>query len=407
MDYQELFPVPVEWLQDVDRSMATTVAGWADAEVIAGRLEHNEDYAGLLLPAIRKLFIDIGLQSILFPEDSGGGGLDTPDAVMTLTAVLEQVGKADTGIGFLLANAFALQSAFAMGANKNGGLLEEIAPSACGDEVALCSLVLPLYSGSGSGDFYGLPYQVSAGKKGDGWSLTGKDVRPQCAGAAASFFGMLAEVEGGPGLFLVAADSGGCKAGKPLLKTGLAASINAELDLSGAAVPGSHLVCSGEEPVRGVLSWYYALCSAVCAGALLAVYDIVKEWGDTRVIKGKGQVFKENPLVAALMGEIGGKIQVSRTMTYALARCLSRPDLYGAAGLPANAALATTVFRQVTRGSMDAMDNAMELMGSAGYATEWNLERYWRDVKTVEVYVVPETVAQTDMARHYFDLKKL
>jgi alkylation response protein AidB-like acyl-CoA dehydrogenase len=56
---------------------------------------------------------------------------------------------------------------------------------------------------------------------------------------------------------------------------------------------------------------------------------------------------------------------------------------------------------------MQAIDNTMELMASAGYATEWNLERYWRDVKTVETYVIPETVAQTCMARQYFNLKKL
>jgi alkylation response protein AidB-like acyl-CoA dehydrogenase len=56
---------------------------------------------------------------------------------------------------------------------------------------------------------------------------------------------------------------------------------------------------------------------------------------------------------------------------------------------------------------MEAMDNTMELMASAGYATEWNLERYWRDVKTLESCVLPETVAQTDLARHYFDLKEL
>jgi alkylation response protein AidB-like acyl-CoA dehydrogenase len=56
---------------------------------------------------------------------------------------------------------------------------------------------------------------------------------------------------------------------------------------------------------------------------------------------------------------------------------------------------------------MKSIDNAMELMASAGYATEWNLERYWRDVKTIETYVVPETAALTDMARHYFDLKRL
>jgi alkylation response protein AidB-like acyl-CoA dehydrogenase len=86
---------------------------------------------------------------------------------------------------------------------------------------------------------------------------------------------------------------------------------------------------------------------------------------------------------------------------------LSRPEVYGPTGGKAMYATATAVFKQVSRAAMLSIDNAMELMASAGYATEWNLERYWRDVKTMETYVVPETAALTDMARHYFDLKRL
>ena len=41
-------------------------------------------------------------------------------------------------------------------------------------------------------------------------------------------------------------------------------------------------------------------------------------------------------------------------------------------------------------------------MGSAGYATEWNIERYWRDVKTLRTYLGPETHGSVTMARHYF-----
>jgi alkylation response protein AidB-like acyl-CoA dehydrogenase len=66
-----------------------------------------------------------------------------------------------------------------------------------------------------------------------------------------------------------------------------------------------------------------------------------------------------------------------------------------------------STMKQVSQLAMEAMHNTMELMASAGYATEWNLERYWRDVKTIKTYVFPETVAQTCMARQYFNLKQL
>ncbi|MHB8896634.1 MAG: acyl-CoA dehydrogenase family protein, partial [Candidatus Geothermincolia bacterium] len=183
MDYQELFPVPVEWLEDVDLSMTSTVSGWADAEVMAARLEHHEDYDSLLLPAMRKLFIDIGLQSILMPDELGGGGLDPAHAATTLAAVLEQVGRADTGIGFLLANAYAIQSALAAGPESNEAGLKEMAAVACGDEVAFASLILPGY-GSGPAqdvpDFFGLQYQATALARGGDWTLEAREGRPQC-----------------------------------------------------------------------------------------------------------------------------------------------------------------------------------------------------------------------------------
>jgi alkylation response protein AidB-like acyl-CoA dehydrogenase len=297
MDYQELFPVPVEWLGEVDLSMTSTVSGWADAEVMAGRLEHHEDYEGLLVPAMRKLFIDIGLQAMLWPDDLGGGGLDSPEAAMTLTAILEQVGRADTGIGFLLANWFAIQSAIAIGPGRNETLLKGSAGIICGDEILFGSLVLPGYGdGTEETDFFGLPYQATAKKKGDSWVLSASVARPQCAGSNAHMFVVAAETDNGePGLFLVPALGMVVSVGNPLKLAGLAASKNAEITIEGAELPAQHLLLEGAENFRGVLSWYYSLCSAVCCGALLASYDILKEWVDTRVIKGKGHVFKENP----------------------------------------------------------------------------------------------------------------
>jgi alkylation response protein AidB-like acyl-CoA dehydrogenase len=57
--------------------------------------------------------------------------------------------------------------------------------------------------------------------------------------------------------------------------------------------------------------------------------------------------------------------------------------------------------------AMDGLDKAMELMASAGYATEWNLERYWRDVKTLSTYLMLETVGPLQLARHYFGCRNL
>jgi alkylation response protein AidB-like acyl-CoA dehydrogenase len=49
----------------------------------------------------------------------------------------------------------------------------------------------------------------------------------------------------------------------------------------------------------------------------------------------------------------------------------------------------------------------MELMASAGYAKEWQLERYWRDVKTVQCYLGAAELAKHDYARWFYQTKTL
>lgn len=409
--YQDIFPIPIEWLQDSDVAIAESVASWGEQEVRSRRLEHREDYDRLIAPALEKLVKDVGLGGMLLPEQYGGGGLSTPDAAMTAAVLLEQVSAADTGIAFLLANTLTLQSMLAPGYGADDSLLEEVAPVFCGEAPGTASLVLPAYGSGPAQDlprFNGLDYQVAADFGGGEWVLRGTGVRPQCSGARAALFGVLLADEGGaPALALVRPDAAGLAAGEPFKKTGLAASVNADLVFDGVRVPERNVLRIGDDGARSLLARYYSACSAVCTGAMLAAYEIIKEWGNTRVIKGKGQVFKENPLVASLMGETGGRTCAGRMLAYSAARLLSRPEIYGPPGGQAVFATATAVFMQVSRSAMLSLDNIMELMASAGYATEWNLERYWRDVKTVETYVVPETVACVDMARHYFSLERI
>ena len=121
------------------------------------------------------------------------------------------------------------------------------------------------------------------------------------------------------------------------------------------------------------------------------------------MIKGKGQPFKDNPLVASLLGDLGERIVTSRALVYQLARRLDTAT----AGDEASFALATAITRTALRNTMDTLDQGMELMASAGYSTEWNFERYWRDIKTLSTHLMLETAGRTDLARFYFGCSNL
>lgn len=396
MSEHNLFPFMREWLGDVELSLAENLRRWAENEVMAKRLEYKEDYQQLLQPAMKKLFLDIGLQRLMWPEDYGGDGHNNPAAAYSMAAGLEQVARGDTGIALLLSGMWALQSSMAMEESVNQEVCEGLSTVFSDKDVpALVSLVLPLYRW--------VP-QATAKPAKESWTVEAEKARPVAGGADAALFGVLCSLgdsEDEVGVVVVPAHTKGVKQGKPFLKTGLAADRNADVSFDKAKVPESHCVARGREECRGMLSWFYLGLSACNLGALLACYEILKEWGDNRVIKGKGCVFKDNPMTASVMAEVAKEISVSRMLTYNLARVLAEPGVYGPAGQEANYVTAAMVAHQVSQSAEKAIHNAMEMMASAGYATEWNLERYWRDTKNMQLCLGPYELAKMDFA-HYF-----
>jgi len=396
MSDHDLFPFAHEWLSDMDTSLAANLMKWAESELMEKRLELKEDYSSLLEPAMRKLFLDIGLQRLMWPEEHGGDGHNSPEAALTMTAALEQISRGDTSIALLLSGMWALQSCIAMEGKENAEACEAFAGLfGSKDELAVTSLVLPLFRDEP---------QAHAKLSRGAWAVEGKKLRPVASGDDAAVFGVYCSLDGADevGIIALAGDAKGVKRSKPFKKTGLAANRNANVTFEKAKAPEGMCVARGVEACRAALAWFYLGISASNVGALFASYEILKEWGDNRVIKGKEQVFKNNPLTSAVMAEVAREIALDRMLTYNLARMLAAPDVYGEAGEERNYVAASVVAHQVAQSAEKAIGGAMEMMASAGYATEWNLERYWRDTKTMQLCLGPYELAKMDCARYFY-----
>ncbi len=397
MSDHDLFPYLYEWASDMDVSLAGNLRRWAENEVMAKRLELKEDYEQLLEPAMRKLFLEIGMQRLLWPEEHGGDGHNTPAASLTITAALEQVARGDVGIALLLSSLWALQSAVAMEGAVNGEACAALAEAVAGrDEPALVSLVLPLFRDE--------PQAAAKHGKG-GWTVEAASTRPLACGGNASLYAVLCALQGSEeewGVLLIPGDAKGIERGDALKRTGLAADINTPVSFGKVKVPEGMCVAEGREACRAMLSWLYLGISASTVGALFASYEILKEWGDSRVIKGRGHIFKENPLTAAVMAEVAKETSLARMLTWDLARILSEPAVYGPPGQEGNHVTAAMVVHQVSQAAENAINRAMEMMASAGYAREWNLERYWRDVKALQLCLGPYELAKMDVSRYFY-----
>jgi len=405
--YEDYFVLPLGLIGDEERSLGETVLRWAK-EVSSKRAEHDEDFSDLLMPSMKKLFVDIGLQSMLVPLSLGGGGLSAKRAPVTCALAIEECSRGDTGIAFILSNIICVQKAL-LCSSTIGSYQESVFKEFNSESPFISPLILPGY-GTGNENpviFHGLYSQVRAELKGDEITISGKDVRPQCSGLDAKLFCVFCVLDdGNPSLILVQGDSSGIQRSEEIKKTGLAASRNCDLDFRDVKVPKDNIILEGESAIKEILSWYYLCASATVCGAAIAAYEILFEWVSKRFIKGTGNILKENPLVASLLGEIGAGIIEARNLTFNLA--LHIGDRGENSGSPdALFAFASAVFLKVPRVCTEVIDRSMELMASAGYASEWQLERYWRDAKTVETYVLPETCIEVSVAKHIFDISGL
>ncbi|NPV60412.1 MAG: acyl-CoA/acyl-ACP dehydrogenase [Actinobacteria bacterium] len=406
MNAMEIIPFPRKRLDKADLDLAATLQALVEKEIMDKRLELKEDYEQLLAPSFARIMSEIGLQKMFWPEEHGGEGHNGPDAAYTVVAALEQIGRADTGLAFLAAHSLALQAALAQEGARREETCAAFASLFCsGDRPVRVSFILPaLTEEEGAPEWRGKGFQVVAAPSGNAWKVSGRMVRPTCCGLDADLFGAWCAVaDGDPAFILVPGDTPGIARGTELKKTGLAASRNADLERLEATVPDANCAWRGNEGTFRLLSWYYLGVAATASGALLANYEIIREWGDNRVIKGKDHIFKDNPLTAAVMGEVAKDTSVVRLLAYELAGMLSEAGEYGGDGSQALYTMALMLAHQACASAEHAINRTMELMASAGYAKEWQLERYWRDVKAMQCHLGAYELAKHDFARWFYD----
>jgi len=409
MQPAEIFPYPREWVDEEAELLASSIREWGEREVMPKRQKFDEDYENKLIgPAMKALFVDIGVQKLLWPEEYGGGGLNSPDGAVTITRALEEIGRADPGIGFVAASTLSALTPIVMAPKVNKKLCAEFAPLFCNaDGVRIGSPILPEQGGEG---IYGVAPAV-ARLEGREWVISGEGMRPASSGSTADLFSVFCAVGGTVGkemaVIAVPGDTNGIRREKPYRKTGLASDRNATVHFQNVRVPKRYCVCqgAGDECFKGMFSWHALYASAVCAGSMLDVYRIVKQWADTRVMRGHQKwaerPLKEHPVDAAVLAEVAQEIAISRLVTYDLARMLGRAEVYGEPGSDELFTAARAVNLFVTDAAIKSSDKAMEIMASQGYARGGELEKHWRDVRTIQASM-ERLPALRDIARYFY-----
>jgi len=398
------FPYPKEWLDAESEGIAESVKRWADLELIGKRLQFRENFEHQM-KSFKVLAADMGLHGLIWPVDLGGTGFPLPGASSTLVRVYEEIGRAEPGIGYVSAVNVALAAALLEEEAADDELKARVAPAFCGDgDIQLFSLVLP-----GLGTAGGEPRTILSGREvqavvrgdGDGWLLSAEGARPINSGYNASVYAVIASTPDGLGIAFVDADAEGVERGELLKTTGLSVSLNADVTFNRVRLAKNAVVPIRSGFFRNLSAWIRLLAAAVAIGSAMDVYAIVRDWADNRIIKGKG-LLRDNPMDAAVLAQVAMDIVESRSLVHSLARAVAIPGGFGIETSEDLYIMSGILSVRVLENCMHAVNRAMELMASAGYAREWHVEKHWRDLKTMQVYIGGRTPVEMEVAGYYF-----
>jgi alkylation response protein AidB-like acyl-CoA dehydrogenase len=416
------FTRPREYLSPIDDYFGPIVRKWAEEEVIPLRRQYDEDWREhrLIEPAFNTLMGKLGLQRVFFPEDLGGWGLGHSHYTGTAAfRLMEEVARADSGLAVAFGVTFWPLIMICNEPHVNRVLCEEFAPMFCETEKAVFA-ANAMTEPQGGADIEnmeitrGTTIETTATLDGEEWVINGHKLWPTNSGGVCNLFGVVCTTNPGSDNFadfafiFVPADCPGVTQGSPYQKAGMAADKNSDVWFDHVRVPKHYRACGPEDDYKyfkEVISFGNLGSIAFVSGAMMNVYEILKEFSSQYYFRGLP--LKENDAVAGVLADIVRDIEIIRILGYQYARMLDRPDLYGLRWSDEIVAKGRAYKYFAADRAVEDLGKAMNLMDSYGSDRARDIEKHWRDLKIVQLWMGGKQLCQMETARWFFDCKTL
>ncbi|MEM1670897.1 MAG: acyl-CoA dehydrogenase family protein [Archaeoglobaceae archaeon] len=368
-----------ELRSDIAEMLGKSIKEWAEKEVIPFRAQIDDELE-IAEKAMKKLFLDIGMQKLVLPEELGGAGVSGEELPAVLLRSFEEIGKADSGIGFVLSAVLA-----SMISAQGSEAFDLIAKKSSQDLLRI-SIFPPQF---GKSDFRGFEL-AKAVDRGDKIKIKGFG-RPLNSGFDANLFVVFCNYNG---VSLALIDSEDVEKGELVKNTGLIASRNCDVKIN--AEIEKNRILTGNAWIK--LYTYLNLClSALCVGSAFDSCRILRDWAEKRTIRGKP--LRDNTVDALVIAEVAREAIEAKSIAQILAKMMledrNEEELYLFSILSA---------LKCSNSAFLSADRAMELMASQGYAREGLLEKQWRDAKSIKTVLNPYHLL-LELSAGYFGAK--
>ncbi len=349
---------------------------------IAERMDQEKDMPEELIAKMR----DSGFFALAFPETFGGLGVDT----VTYGLVIEELSAASASVSVMISVHNSVGS-YPVAMFGNEEIKAEILPRMAAGEIAAFCVTEP-NAGSDA-----VALSTAARRDGDDYVLDGSKIFVT-NGQRAQFYMVLARTPGTTGYgdihaFLVERGAPGLTVGKKEDKMGLRASDTVTIEMDGVHVPAARRL--GEEG-----DGFRIAMKALDGGRIGIAFQAL----------GIGRACLEASVRYAGQREAFGKhlwnLDVIRHKIADMASRLhaARLTALHAASLKdagvsftKEAAMAKLL---ATEAAGFAADEAVQIHGGYGYMREYDVERYYRDVRVTRIYEGASEIQRLVIARH-------
>jgi len=290
-------------------------------------------------------------------------------------------------------------------------LLQEFIPKICDDKPHGCCMAITEPSGGANSEDptqHGRTIKTIATLDGDEWVINGHKIWPSGASVADITYCTIcttdpAKGDEGIALIYVPPDAEGMTFSKPFQKMGMCwTDTNTEIFFDNVRVPKKNRVSGPGEDAKILHDIVGSGRIGTCGfalGAAQACFEIVLNWTKNREIAGKE--VRARSLHAGIIGEMALKIESARAYKMQINRMI-RSGRYGRPGEPLLLSKCSAAKAYICEITLWVANKAMELMGSYGFTFDYDVEKYLRDVKILQLWLGGPQRAILDTALGYY-----
>jgi alkylation response protein AidB-like acyl-CoA dehydrogenase len=143
------------------------------------------------------------------------------------------------------------------------------------------------------------------------------------------------------------------------------------------------------------------LTGALALGNAQGAFETVLKFTGERIVADRP--IRQHSICAGILADMAIGIETARNYVLTAAYMFDNPEIYGppvSDTMLSRASIAKVYAAEV---AVMVTNKAMELMGSYGYVRDYDVEKYWRDCKIIQMWEGGAQLGRFDVCRGYYD----